>query len=301
MGHGSRGQSRGVVGATAEAMSQRVREVMPDLEIRSIRSGEDGLVNDVIIVNEDWVFRFARTEEQAAALEREARLLAAVRPHLSIRIPEVELRRPGALVYRFIPGVPLTRDDVLALDPRARRALLEQLGQFLGELHGIPFAEPTDAEPPDFAALFRDLERELFPSMMSWARVWATDLFRTVFEGRLDLAFTPALIHGDIAPYHLCYDRRAGLLAGIIDFGDAGPGDPATDLASVINCYGEHLARMMEPVYPGLRDLLDRARFLAATLELRWALAAIRTRDPAWFLCHLGYARDAWPVGWTGE
>jgi aminoglycoside 2''-phosphotransferase len=289
---------------------ERVHQVMPELQVSSIRAGEDGLVNDVLILNEEWVFRFARTDEGRNALQREAQVLALVGRHVSLRVPELVHQSPTCLVYRFIPGVPLSRHDLLAQDARTRATLIEQLGTFLHELHGIPVATAVPGgTSPDTARhareelerLYEDLERELLPFMMAWARGWAREHFRSVFEGRLDLTYTPTFIHGDLAPYHLCYDPGAHRLVGVIDFGDAGPGDPAADLGSLINAYGESLLWGMEPAYAGIAVLIDRARFLAGTLELRWALAAIRSRDPAWFLCHLGYARDAWPVGWRGR
>jgi aminoglycoside 2''-phosphotransferase len=286
---------------------ERVHQVIPELEVSSIRPGEDGLVNDVLIVNEEWVFRFARTDEGRNALEREARLLALVGRHLSLRVPELIHQSATCLVYRFIPGVPLSRQDLLAQDARTRARLMEQLGTFLHELHGIPIAPAVPGEGSadtarharaELERLYEDLQRELVPFMMAWARGWVREHFRSVFEERLELTFAPRLVHGDLAPYHLCYDVGTHRLVGVIDFGDAGPGDPAADLGSVINAYGESLLMDMERAYPGIPILIDRARFHAGTLELRWALAAIRSRDPAWFLCHLGYARDAWPVGW---
>jgi aminoglycoside 2''-phosphotransferase len=153
----------------------------------------------------------------------------------------------------------------------------------------------------EYQQLYQAIERELLPSMMAWAREWARDLFRPLLEGSLDLSYTPAMIHGDLVPYHLCYDRVNRRLNGVIDFGNAGPGDPALDVGSILISFGEKLLCQMEPAYPGLPELLDRARIHAATLELRWALAAVRSGDPAWFLCHLGYARDASPVGWLGR
>ena len=289
---------------------ERVHQVMPELPVSSIRTGEDGLVYNVLIVNEEWVFRFATTDDGRNALEREAQLLALVGRHVSLQVPQLVHQSPTCLVYRFIPGVPLSRHDLLAQDAQTRARLIEQLGTFLHELHGIPIAPAVPGETsPDTARhtrdelerLYEDLERELLPFMMAWARRWAREHFRSVFEGRVELMYTPSLIHGDLAPYHLCYNPGVHRLVGVIDFGDAGPGDPAVDLGSVINAYGESILWDMEPAYPGITVLIDRARFLAGTLELRWALAAIRSRDPAWFLCHLGYARDAWPVGWRGR
>jgi aminoglycoside 2''-phosphotransferase len=285
---------------------ERVRQVIPDLEIASLRAGDDGLINDVLIVNEDLVFRFARDEAGRRALEREARLLAFLRPRVWLRIPEVVRQHQDGVVYRFIPGVPLDRQRLLAQDAVTRGVLLEQLGTFLHQLHslrsepeaGSDAAETSPGMRDEYLQLYEAISRELLPEMMAWARGWAQELFRPAIDGSLDLTFAPLVIHGDLAPYHLCFDPGSQRLNGVIDFGNAGLGDPALDLGSVILAFGESWLPQMEVVYPELPDLLDRARFHAATLELRWALAAVRSRDPAWFLCHLGYARDAWPAGW---
>ena len=186
-------------------------------------------------------------------------------------------------MYRFIPGVPLDRQRLLALDAPARERI------------------SSSGTRKEYEQLYEAAERELLPRMMAWARDWARELFRPMFDGALDLTYAPAIVHGDLAPYHLCFDPATQRLNGVIDFGNAGPGDPALDLGSIITGFGESLLLRMETVYPELSAFLDRARFRAATLELRWALAALRSRDPAWFLCHLGYARDAWPVGWPGK
>jgi aminoglycoside 2''-phosphotransferase len=272
-----------------------------------VRAGDDGLVNDVLIVNEELVFRFARDDAGRRALEREARLLAFVRPRVSLPIPEVLQQHKDCIVYRFIPGVPLDRQRLLAQDASTRKALLQQLGRFLHELHGLPGdavigpVKAASGMAEDYEKLYQGIERELLPCMMIWARDWARELFRPALDGSLDLSYAPAVIHGDVTPYHLCFDLTTDRLNGVIDFGNAGLGDPALDLGSIIMAFGEGSLRQMGSVYPALSDLVDRARFHAAALELRWALAAVRSRDPAWFLCHLGYARDAWPPGWRGE
>ncbi len=289
---------------------QRVLQVIPDLRITSVRAGEDGLVHNVLIVNEELVFRFARDEAGRRALEREARLLAFVRPRVSLSVPEVIHQHLDCTVYRFIPGVPLDRQRLLAQDAFGRRVLLDQLGTFLSQLHSLSGEASAAVSGPvkassgmkeEYEELYRVIERELLPSMMVWAREWARELFRPALDGKLDLTYAPAVIHGDLAPYHLCFDPTTRRLSGVIDFGNAGLGDPALDVGSLILALGESLLRQMESMYPAMSGLVDRARFHAATLELRWALAAVRSQDPAWFLCHLGYARDAWPVGWRGE
>jgi aminoglycoside 2''-phosphotransferase len=125
-----------------------------------------------------------------------------------------------------------------------------------------------------------------------------------VLDGGLDLAYSPAVVHGDLAPYHLCFNPAAHRLSGVIDFGNAGLGDPAVDLGSLILAFGEGLLWQIETVYPRMSGLVDRARFYAATFELRWALAAVRSRPglvplPPWLRTGRVARRVAGEVGVT--
>jgi hypothetical protein len=131
---------------------QRILQVIPDLQISSLRAGEDGLVNDVLIVNEELVFRFAREEAARPGLEREAQLLAFLRPRLRLPVPELIQQHLDCTVYRFIPGVPLDRQRLLAQDATARRRILEELGAFLPPCSLHPRARP--GHPPSTPAIF---------------------------------------------------------------------------------------------------------------------------------------------------
>ncbi len=108
-------------------------------------------------------------------------------------------------------------------------------------------------------------------------------------------AFTPLLVHRDLASYHILYDAEGGRLAGVIDFGMAGAGDPASDWACLISTYGESFVRRMHTFYPFDQATLDRARFLAGAVELEWALIGVQNKDPSMLLVHLGRARDSLP------
>ena len=120
-----------------------------------------------------------------------------------------------------------------------------------------------------------------------------------MLDGRLDMTYQPALIHNDLAAYHLLADPNS-VLTGVLDFGEAGWGDPAADTAALISGYGESFVARMIAGYPAIAAHLERARFRAAYIELEWALKGVRTTDPAWFLVHLGRARDSRPFGAAG-
>lgn len=72
---------------------------------------------------------------------------------------------------------------------------------------------------------------------------------------------------------------------------------PADDLAFIVGVYGESFLRRMARDYPLDAAMLDRARFMAAEINLWWALTGLRSNDPAWFFVHFDGARDALPIG----
>ena len=145
--------------------------------------------------------------------------------------------------------------------------------------------------------MFEDVQRELFPLMMAHMKDWVRRLFEPVLRDGTWMSYQPALINGDIGPYHILYNRAPQAINGVIDFGAAGMGDPATDFGCILYFLGESFLRRMARFYPGIRNSLDRARFWAGTLELQWALAGVRSKDLSWLMCHIGSARDVMPIG----
>lgn len=289
-----------------EALRTRLREVFPEVDVATARVDPEGLLNEVVIVNEERVVRFPRDERGREALAREARALEVARRHLGVAVPRFDRRHADLASYALIPGRPLTRDGLLSLDQAGRDRIAEQLATFLSQLHSIPRRELEEhgvgrsdvtRDEADWARLFHDVERELFQRLPAHTRDWVRGLFAPVFDGRLGLHHEPALIHGDLAPYHLLVDDGWRRLQGVLDFGTAGLGDPAADVACLLHWYGERVVERMAPAYPAVEGLLDRARFWAGTFEIRWALAGLRAGDPAWFLAHLGGARDVLPIG----
>jgi aminoglycoside 2''-phosphotransferase len=180
----------------------------------------------------------------------------------------------------------------------ARSDLAAQLGTFLYRLHSTPCAgreiPPTPARVTREAWTERRarIQEVVYPLLLKHQVQWAERLFDGVLASPASFDYDPALVHGDLAPYHILYDPGRNALAGVLDWGVAGMGDPALDVGNLITSSGERFVAGCQAAYPGLDRLLPRARFYAQAIELSWCLLGLETGETFWFTAHLGGARD---------
>src|SRR5215204_5886403 len=116
----------------------RIRELRPDLVIEDVRLNRDGLLNDVVVVNNELVFRFAKTGFGAKDLVEEANVLRLLKKYISLPIPTPFYESHEVMGYRLIPGECLRRDMLMRLAEDEQQLIADQLAQFFKELHGIP-------------------------------------------------------------------------------------------------------------------------------------------------------------------
>lgn len=283
----------------------RIQAYFPDLPLERVELNQEGMVNDVLIINRQRVFRFPKTERAQHKLQDEGAMLALARRYVTLRLPAFDLLLPDMASYPFLPGDALLRGDILRLETRAQDALAETLATFLRQMHTIPAAaliahaipvSDTVRSADDWLQLYADVQHELFPWVGRHIQTWIQRLFAPLLRDAAFLAHTPTFINGDLGPYHLLYDQTTARLLGVIDFGMAGLGDPACDVACLLSNYGEGFVARLHPYYPELPTLLPRARFWAATLPLQWFLGGVRNGDLGWFGALLQMAFDILPV-----
>lgn len=281
--------------------TERIRQLAPEIAVDSVSLNREGLINDVVIVNGELIFRFPKHEYGFKRLKDEARILRLLRNHITLDTPSPLYEADDCLAYRMIPGETLRRDLLLRLPDSDRQAVAEQLARFLRELHGVPASALADFEVPTADALmkregwadaYERIREKVFPLLMPHAREWVTEHFESHLADGSNFEYERRMVDTDIPPYHIMYDRRRRRVNGIIDFGCAGLGDPAIDFGVIIYNYGESFMDRFYGVYPEAESYLKRARFYAGAHEARWLLTGVERNDPWWFAVHVGSAKD---------
>lgn len=277
-----------------DVLLQSIRSVYPDLQIASVEFNDDGQNNDVLVVNDELIFRFPKYAGAIKRLEIETAILTGIQGRVSLLVPaptfvSIEGRAVGEafMGYHKLAGEPLWRETFRALDDdETLETLASQLGRFLKELHSLPAASigcqvPVLDTDEKCADLYARIREKLFPYMRPDAREWTERHFETFLNAKAK--FDLALKHGDFGTSNILFDRQKRTICGVIDFGGSGLGDPAYDLAGLLSCYGEAFVKRCWKVYPEIESLMDRVRFYQGTLALEEALFGIENDDPAAF------------------
>jgi aminoglycoside 2''-phosphotransferase len=273
-------------------LTRRIRECCPGLPIRSVRRIDAGQYNDVLVLNEEWIFRFPRFAEGVARLESETALLHFLRGAVTLAIPDPALTcfDPPVVgqvfaAYRLIPGLPLWRETLAQIDDGATLdRFARQLACFLRELHGAA-REGTPLLPaPDplrsWNDLYRRMQARLFPYMSEASRRRASGHFEDYLAAAANLSVEPVIVHGDLGGSNILFDASRGAITGVIDFGSCHLGDAALDLAALAT-FGEPFLQRILGYLPGGEAMLGRARFYRGTFALQEALYGVEHDDRA--------------------
>ena len=279
---------------------EQIHRIMPDIEIKEVDLYHEGLVNDVLIVNRKWVIRFTKTDYGKEMMALEARLMRFLHPLVSMNLPFPVKHEDGVLVYELLDGEDFLRHDWQQLDDAQQNEIAEKLGSFLKELNDVPLQNSGWEMPLTLAPVTREtwldvydrVQEKVCPILLPHQVEWLSNLFGPALDQKDFFDFAPAMIHGDLGPYHLLFNRDAQQLVGVIDFAMAGIGDPAADLGALISYYGETLVSKLRPFYPRYDKLIRRARFYAEAAEVHWVLLGVESGEAYWFTSHLGEAKD---------
>lgn len=200
---------------------------------------DQGMMNAVYFLGSTLVLRIPRSPTAVAVLEKESNVLPVARS-VGVLVPELVeyddscrlIDRPYQIITR-IHGVDL---HSIGREPPEPLKAHQAVGRTLARLHTVRYsvAEHINGVPINSALDARALvERAASAGEINPAQArWMTDWFHKLD----DLCPTDrqlVLTHGDVAPPNLIVEPSQGTLRALIDWGDAGWGDPANDFADV--------------------------------------------------------------------
>lgn len=277
------------------AYLDRIKQAYPELGTNKAEIVMEGQNNDVLIVNDSHVFRFPRHQEATDRLETECAILNWIHPYItSAEVPAPLFSDLSPLVgeaflgYRIIEGESGAAEE---FKDNSNTSLAFQLGTFLRELHSAPVGEacgldlPSADERERWAGMYGDVRRLLFQHMREDAKNAIKAHFELFLGDNSNFEYRPVLRHGDFGPGNLILDKETWRINGVIDFGNASVGDPAVDVAWIHFQSGvapDFLASVYK-AYPGIEEVLPRARFYAGTFALQEALFGALHGDAAAF------------------
>ncbi len=255
----------------------------------------DGQYNVALLINEHLVFRFPRFAGGVSALRHEAEVLRFLRGKVTLPVPDplyavLDSDDVGQvfLGYPLLAGEPVTRAVLPALQQSSAGAhMARQAGEFLRTLHAVPVDVVQDEWPVQDTAthweqMLDAFRTHLFAHMRPPARNTVEATFASGLRRLAEQGHSPVLRHGDFGAGNMLWDAQRGGLTGIIDFGFAGLGDPAVDIAAAMTL-GESLFAATWRAYQGPDSLLEQAAFYRSTFALQEALYGVMHDDPEAF------------------
>lgn len=194
-----------------------------------------GWDNRTFRLGDERLVRLPSAAAYVPQIEKEHRWLPMLAPSLPLSIPEpVGMGAPGCgypwpwSIYRWIDG---SCASVAPVDDPSE--LAATLGTFLSALQRADASDGPPAGPHNFhrggpLATYDGETRDAIETLRHRIDVAAvTAIWDAALASSWDGA--PVWVHGDVAPNNLLV--RDGRLAAVLDFGSAGVGDPACDLA----------------------------------------------------------------------
>lgn len=264
---------------------QAISNTYPDLVIETVRMhNRDGEFNDILIINDEFIFRFPRYGPGVATLVIEIAILKHIQPVVPIPVPNPiyisrDMQTVGRVFmgYRMLVGKPLWQETLAAIhDDAILHRLTTQLAEFLIALHAVPI-EPLRAAVPVrdqlavWSEMYTTVRQHLFPFMRPDVRTSISRHFESFLSTPRLHQYPLVLRHGDFGTGNILYNPTARMISGIIDFGSAGLGDPAIDIAA-ISGYGSTFFEEFCKAYPVSASMWERAQFYKGTYALQEAL-----------------------------
>ena len=247
----------------------KITAEFPDLKYESAKLITHGWDNNIVILDNAFVFRFPRNDEYVKKFKVEVNLIHYLQDKVSIAIPNYRYlskdRSFGG--YPFIAGEVLTPELLQSQSGDVKESMAIDLANFLTTIHQTPKEVISKMNIPNgswtfehIQKLYKEIKETLYRALSKDEVAWLEYQFQNYFslKGEVQLALT----HSDLGGDNILFDAKNGKISGILDFADAEYTDSALDFSRLLD-YGEDFMRNVITHYQGFKDddLIQRAKF----------------------------------------
>lgn len=224
-----------------------VKKTFPHLEINEVQINNNGWDHDILIINNEIVFRFPKSEHLLTKVIDEMQILdrlALKRP--IIKIPKYEPvywnNKFIAVTYAFLKGQSLSDYIDFPINEDPENAKL--ISDFLTKLHSIDISDMNDTNLETihilhyWEKLYASVKKNVFPFLNTYQQNEISEVFIPFINNYTTITDKKTLIHGDLTASNIIFNKTRNQIYGIIDFTDAQFGDPAFDFAGLYWTFG---------------------------------------------------------------
>lgn len=281
------------IGSCREAIIR----AFPELQGASFRPLAKGWHSLAIEADDRLVFKFPLGEEAERALRREALILAAVRPHVSMPVPDLTLVDGPMPFSRHtkIRGEHLVAGQYRKLPAPARERLAEDLALFYAQIHDLDPAAMRSAGAEAILAWqpMEDIRSKALPLVPARYRALCErtiDAYDAMAPDPLGTTYGFFDGHG----WNMAFDHARQRINGVYDFADSGFGPLHQDFI-YSSFVSPELTRMIADRYARMTGRpIDHERIGVLVGMHRLSELAELAEDPA----HVGMMRDS-VVSWA--
>jgi Ser/Thr protein kinase RdoA (MazF antagonist) len=212
---------------TEPQLREAIVSAFPELAASRFTLRTAGWDSVAVDVDDRLIFKFPRNEVARRRLVMEASLLAAVRPTVSLAVPDMRIHDGPPLFshHEKLKGEHLLPDEYRALPDGARTRLAETMARFYADLHGLDRERmvAAGAVPVKQWRTPAEVRERALPVISPDLHAHAEE----IVDARERLPPDP---HGDIYGFfdghgwNMAFYHAQGRLNGIYDFADSGFG-----------------------------------------------------------------------------
>lgn len=235
-----------------------------------------------------WVLRIPRRADLGAQIAAEKSILALVRQHLTVPVPDWQIATPTLIAYPLLTDKPvLSFDDTYEVSwhiDRESPLFDSALARVLVELHGIPVSQAEEAGIPvhrpdtlrqeltDRIAVVKDALGIAESLELRWRKWLDNDALWPDFT---------TFVHGDLYAGHILATRQ-GDITGLIDWSEGQVNDASMDFSGHLSVFGEERLKNLVALYEKLGGrvwdgLLAQATERQAASALQYGYFAVTT------------------------